>query len=298
MGVLVVRRYPITQLAQAADHTYVECGTGAKGWSCWGRKTGGDYLRAAPGSTRRADAIAEANERAGITCYLINGVCHQSANRILTAAGITVDGARGYALSVSIFGVYGRPRGAVGLCEAPFNRHMSVTGDLDACIQRATTVREQSVSYNADRPDYTDAAYMAQVDRLYEARAVAAAASVDDAFAFQMEHFRLLVDHKLGRSASLQMDSTRHVRLMDAREHFERQRLKAEEALSSSRNGRAFVEEFDRLTLQFQADVAEVLEPQVYQTLLNLPPDHRIVLSDPAIVDAIYEGTDFTGGSA
>jgi hypothetical protein len=82
MGTLVVKHYPTALFANAADHTYVECGTGGKAWSCWGGQTGGAVLRQATGSTKRADAIAEPNERAGITCYLINGVCHQAANRI------------------------------------------------------------------------------------------------------------------------------------------------------------------------------------------------------------------------
>ena len=74
MGTLIAFRYPTNMLAQLADHTYVACGTLGKAWGCWGGKTGGTELRRAPGSTKRADAIAEPNERARITCYLINGV--------------------------------------------------------------------------------------------------------------------------------------------------------------------------------------------------------------------------------
>ena len=81
MGVLIAKRYPAKLFANLADHTYVECGTGGR-WSCWGGKTGGTELRRATGSTQRADDIAGKNEKAGISCYLINGVCHQAANRI------------------------------------------------------------------------------------------------------------------------------------------------------------------------------------------------------------------------
>ena len=83
MGTLVVMHYPLNYLAQLADHTYVKCATGGAAWKCWGGKTGGDELRRAPGSTNQANAIAETDEKGGIRCYLINGVCHQSANRIL-----------------------------------------------------------------------------------------------------------------------------------------------------------------------------------------------------------------------
>jgi hypothetical protein len=99
MGALVVMRYSTKMYAGLADHTYVMCGTGRKAWSCWGGKTGGTELRRGPGSTKRANAIAQQDERAGIMCYLINGVCHQAANRILYPAGILVTGARGYGVS-------------------------------------------------------------------------------------------------------------------------------------------------------------------------------------------------------
>ena len=98
MGTLVVMAYPTKLFLNLADHTYVKCGTGGKAWGCWGGNTGGAQLRRADGSTSRADAIAGGNERGGIKCYLINGVCHQAANRILFPAGITVRGARGYDL--------------------------------------------------------------------------------------------------------------------------------------------------------------------------------------------------------
>lgn len=95
MGTLMVMTYPTNLLAKAADHTYVQCGTGNKAWGCWG----GNELRRGTGSTNRADKIAQPDEKAGIKCYLINGVCHQAANRILISAGITVRGARGYNVS-------------------------------------------------------------------------------------------------------------------------------------------------------------------------------------------------------
>src|SRR5262245_56550592 len=133
MGELIAMRYPIPLVANLADHTYVTCGTGGRSWSCWGGKTGGTELRRGEGSTRRADQIAGPDERGGITCYLINGVCHQAANRILLPAEITVRGARGYEVSEALFGTYGRPGGVFGLCKAPFDQHAATAGDLPAC---------------------------------------------------------------------------------------------------------------------------------------------------------------------
>lgn len=73
MGALIVKRYPTVLFAKAADHTYVECGTGAKARRCLGGKSGGTVLRQGHGSTKRADSIAQPDEKAGIECYLLNG---------------------------------------------------------------------------------------------------------------------------------------------------------------------------------------------------------------------------------
>src|SRR5262249_49242562 len=135
MGDLIAMRYPTELFANLADHTYVTCGS--KAWSCWGGKSGGTELRRGTGSTIRADEIAGANERAGITCYLINGVCHQAANRILLPAGITVRGARGYEVSEALFGPSGRAGATVELRKAPFDQPTGTTGDLSASTPMA-----------------------------------------------------------------------------------------------------------------------------------------------------------------
>jgi hypothetical protein len=83
MGILIGKAYQTQMFFGLADHTYVECITGKEGWSCWGGKTGGREIVRGTGSTKQANVIATSNERAGITCYGINGVCHQAANRIL-----------------------------------------------------------------------------------------------------------------------------------------------------------------------------------------------------------------------
>jgi hypothetical protein len=298
MGALVVRHYPTKLFLKAADHTYVECGAGAKGWACWGGKTGGTFLRAATGSTRRAGAIAEPDEKAGITCYLVNGVCHQAANRILTPAAITVDGARGYSLSVAIFGVYGRPRAMLGLCKAPFDRHTGVTGDLTECMGGAGPDAEQGGPTTAGDPDFMDDDYMREVRRLHDRAESDEFIDVNGLFQLQMQQFKLLMTHKFG-PASSRINVTKYARVMAAREQFEHKRLRVEERLSSTRNGMAFVKELDELTLEFQSDVAGVLEPKAYETLFNLRPDEKIVLSDPDIVERVYGADrDFPGAAS
>lgn len=284
MGTLVIRKYPTKLFLKAADHTYVECGTGAKGWGCWGGKTGGAFLRSAPGSTLRANAVAEPDEKAGITCYLVNGVCHQAANRIVNQSGITVDGARGYSLSVALFGVLGRKRALFGLCRAPFDEHAGIHGDLPECVEDAAGIvktGDVAVSSNPGRHDFEDPDYMASVRELHDRADEALLEDPEYLFEQQMEHFRLLVEHKFGFRDGL-VGQARD-QLMEARARFERRRLEAERELAVDRNGTAFARTFDHLTLQFQDDVARALDRKSYSTLLDLSPDERIVLSDPDI---------------
>lgn len=288
MGTLVVRHYPTKLFLKAADHTYVECGTGAKGWKCWGGKAGGKFLRSATGSTLRANSVAKPNEKAGIKCYLVNGVCHQAANRILDQSNITVDGARGYSLSMSLYGVLGREKVIPGLCKAPFDKYPGVNGDLPACV--GSTVRPTSedmgINFNPGLRDFEDVHYMSAVHDLYNVHAEDLQ-SLDAQFENQMQHFKLFVEHKLG--FPLEQGYTLDIeRLFAARERFESQRLEAEQVLSATRDGRAFVETIDELTLKFQDDVAESMDGQSYFNLLNLPPDERIILSDPDSVEEAY----------
>ncbi|QWP76692.1 hypothetical protein J5226_24465 [Lysobacter sp. K5869] len=291
MGILRPRAYPTKLFFNAADHTYVECGSGGMAWGCWGGKTGGRALREANGSTKRADAIAGPKERAGITCYLINGVCHQAANRVLFPARITVVGARGYSLSSAIFGVYGRPRGPLGTCSAPFDQHPGVSGDLSACLHGVRAGYEEPTDDDAGEahgpPDFEDAAYMAEVNALYQDRYLRALGDDADAYGFQMQHFALLVQHK-ERTTPLSLQRGEREALMIARSDFEKNRIDAEQALAATRDPLAFADAFDALTLKFQDDAAEALSAEHYRDLLDLSPEERIVLADPDIVASAY----------
>ena len=151
MGMLVAMHYPTVLALGAADHTYVRCGTGGKAWSCSGRENRGERLTQQFGSTNQADAIASRTSAPGVLCYLVNGVCHQAANRILFPAGIFVTGARGYGLSSAIFGPYGRPRGPLGHCKAPFDRHAGVVGDLPECVAPTSRAARKALDSSKER---------------------------------------------------------------------------------------------------------------------------------------------------
>lgn len=295
MGTLIAFRYPTNLMARLADHTYVACGTLGKAWACWGGKTGGTELRRAPGSTRRADAIAEPNERARITCYLINGVCHQAANRILLPAGITVQGARGYWVSTAMFGTYGRPHGVFGLCKAPFNRHAGVGGDLEACIEagRSRDPRDRDpVGTSASPPpaELTDPAFQAYlrlVEPLHDVTqaqmdALPEFARIEVLIEAQVQEFAAMVDLRLGDGTALK---TAHGQaLLDLRGEIERERIALEERWAHGEiEPKEFAAAFDALTLRFQAETAARLDGETYFRLFSLPPDEPVTLADPEI---------------
>lgn len=294
MGTLVAFRYPTQLFLKLADHTYVACGTLGKSWGCWGGKTGGTELRRAPGSTRRADAIAEPDERAGITCYLINGVCHQAANRILLPAGITVQGARGYSVSSALFGTYGRPRGILGFCRAPFDRHAGVSGDLDACIEgaRRSGVEDAGVPGGTDGGDPRERAYLEHSLRLYadSEQRLEAISGTDEIVRFQLAQFDLFLDYKLG-------DDPQHREfiggggrgaLLEIREKTEHERLAAEQRFADSGDIDAFRRDDDELTLRFQNQVGKVLDDARYTALLDLEKGDDVTLADPEILENAY----------
>src|ERR1019366_4545285 len=282
MGILVAMHYP-TELARgAADHTYVRCSTGGKAWSCWGSKTGGSFLRSGSGSTNQADAIAEPNERAGVTCYLVNGVCHQAANRILFPAGIFVTGARGYGVSSAIYGPYGRPTGALGTCKAPFNHHAGITGDLPECVVPPLVTGTEETQSSKERE------YFKSVSRAYgkaKLRLQSTRREGTSLVKFMVQLFDYQIEYRLGDG----FNKRRLDRLLKIRASDERYRIQLETEFTKGKmKVNEFVAKSDLLAISFQKEVAGVTEPDEYEALFNLKYGEYIVLADPTIVAKAY----------
>jgi len=284
MGTLVVKHYPTRLFAKAADHTYVECAGGGKGWGCWGGESGGAVLRQATGSTRRADAIAQPNERANITCYLINGVCHQAANRVLLPAAITVNGARGYPVSQALYGVYGRA--GVWPCTAPFHQHVGVSGDLAECAPATSTTFGQQVLTESDQLDWH---YLQGVLAIYERYTEAFVVEPERPLSavtngireeFHLSLFQHMVDFYLGPI----LEETTRARLLEVRLETERKQLAVESAYATQRlSAPALVDAMNSLTIDFQRKVGEQTTDAQYETLFGLSKDEQIILADPEI---------------
>ena len=293
MGTLVAMAYPTKLFANQADHTYVKCGNGGKAWGCWGGKTGGKEIRSGTGSTNRADKIAKPDEKAGIKCYLINGVCHQAANRILLPAGITVRGARGYSISEAMFGTYGR----VGTWpfSSPFDQFPNVTGDLAECsgASMPPTARLEKLRGavpNALRTsDKLDWHYIQGVLKIYEeARPMLKAESVaaSESTAFHLKLFMYMAEFNLGPK----LDKDLAKRLKQIRGETEKARQKIERPFAAKAiDPEGFVAEFNRITLEFQNRMAESMKADQYYTLFDLKPDERVVLADQRIVSRAFK---------
>lgn len=276
MGTLIAKKYPTKLFANAADHTYVECGTGAKAWGCWGGKTGGTAFNSGTGSTKRADCIAKPNERAGITCYLINGVCHQAANRILLPAGILVTAARGYGVSSALFGTYGKT--GFWPCSAPFDQCPGVSGDLPVCAGKAPAqaFRAMPAAEGEDK-------YIQSVKRAY-AKFSPDEATHLDTLKFHVELFDRQVKFHLGEDLGSEAKALRL-----AKEAFElNHRHMVEEFAQKRALPAEFIKTFNQMTLKFQDDVATALNKVQYKKLLNLDRDEKVVLADPDIIAALY----------
>jgi hypothetical protein len=291
MGTLVVMRYATPLFSNLADHTYVKCGTGRKAWGCWGGKTGGTELRHRAGSTRQADAIAEADERARIKCYLINGVCHQAANRILFPAGITVRGARGDDVSEAMFGTYGRPRGPFGTCLSPFHNHTDVAGDLPECVEprasRQQAGRKAPALSTKERTRERN--YIKGVLAIYreDERVLRSVKGLKgpDLAGFHLKLFMYKAQYSLGSK----LGKTLSAKLKDIRMSAEWSRMKVEDLFTNKEMKTSeFVEALNKEIILFQEAAANTLKPGQYQLLFGLKPGDTVVLADPRIVKAVY----------
>lgn len=286
MGTLIAKRYSTQLFMKLADHTYVECGTGGKAWGCWGGKSGGKELRRAKGSTLRADKIAQSDEKAGIKCYLINGVCHQAANRILLPAGITVRGARGYSVSEAIFGPYGR----VGIwpCNAPFKKYSSTTGDISECIDGTDTKKTMPSFQIRSFEEKAEWQYIQRTLKIYskgKEMLKAKALTLADARKMHVSFFLNMADFELGPMLTKKLVAS----LRSEREKIEVEIEKAQEGINKDRSNMSeYVTTFNDITLKFQDDMADLMNAEAYQALFELKPDERIVLADPSIVKQEY----------
>lgn len=276
MGTLIAMKYPTKLFLKAADHTYVQCGNGGKAWGCWGGKTGGTAFNSGTGSTKRANCIAQPNERAGITCYLVNGVCHQAANRILLPAGILVSAARGYSVSSAMFGTYGK----VGFwpCRAPFNKCTGVSGDLPACAGTRSLLKSPKLPLLEGEDKYARAIKLAynKFDPENE--------SPLQAMKFHTDLFDREVKFRLGEALGTAAKGLHLAKESVEMEHHHLVRALKDKQIKPAE----FIKAFNKMTLNFQDNIANAINQRQYKKLFALGSDERVVLADPDIIRNLY----------
>ena len=281
MGTLVAMHYPTDLVDGLADHTYVKCGSGSVAWKCWGGDQNGQELGRAQGSTARADAIAQPDQKAGICCYLVNGVCHQAANRILLPAMITVSKARGYSVSQAMFGSYGR----VGFwpCHAPLEEHKDVSGDLAG--QAVALGVDMMVREDSQKLDYQ---FLRRELDIYRRAAPTLRNGIQpqaslDAGDVHVALFLNMAEFHLGPAFEGLSDDLKQVRTKT-----EELRRAPEVAYQNREmNASEFARHFNDITHSFQEEMADTLHPADYKTLFALEPDERVILADPRIVEQL-----------
>lgn len=100
------------EITSELDHTYAQAN--AQPYNCFGRSTGGTLICQGQGdpvasaiiANGKIDSDGNNDGHAGIV-YGLTGVCHQTANRILSPAKILISKAKGYTLSSALYGDYG-----------------------------------------------------------------------------------------------------------------------------------------------------------------------------------------------
>jgi hypothetical protein len=294
MGTLIGMTIPlnIVIIGKLADHTYVEC-TGGKTWKCWGRSAGGRNIASGSASTKRADAIATqngtaSNQCAGLQLYLVNGVCHQAANRILIQTGKTIKAAHGYWLSSSLFGPYGRV--LFWPVSSPFDKYASVNGDLSECIDSGNASQESPPLEDSPR----EKQYFKEALDLYDkAESVvkekaAEAMEVEDVKVLQMELFKLMIDFRLGSA----LDNALAKNLEEVREKTESVISENETTYrKEEKSAIEFVDAFNEATIKFQDEMANTLNAEEYQMLFDQKREagDHLLLADPEILTEAYK---------
>lgn len=282
MGTLIAKVYPTKLFLKAADHTYVTCGTDMKSWGCWGGKTGGKNINQGTGSTKRADAIAQPNEKAGIKRYLIDGVCHQAANRILLPAKILVSNARGYKLSTAVFGTYGRGN---------FDTFENIFGDLDESIDSLEipiTKQEDTYQNTIDREIIT--ANLKIYKKYINIKSLENLnfEEISEYFInINMEIFTeevKIISHN-------NIENIKLTHLQKAKEKLEIKLFKENFSLLET-NDIFYIKEIDDAIQKFQDDVADILSDDEYKKIIGLERKERIMLINPEAIDLMFgDGT-------
>jgi len=292
---------PISGVGSVVDHTWVTsfaagspCPPPQSYWFSWGscHETG-------PGSTARplvthaadlavAKCICTADlgeylpanspSHGGINLYGIDGVCHQLSNRILWAATkgagdpVTVEGAKGYAVSRWAFGVYG-----VNVAEW----QERITHCTVAAAATPSAAPGAPVAMEMKRGAAPAAPVATETKRGAAPAAMAALAAPEARKRFDAE-LGMMVREKLGPEVA----AAKVARVTEIRSRM----LASKEQLNLAvRRGaippREFAVRTNDLIDQHLAEVAQTVTPEEYRKMFGIAPGDKIQVVDPAIAE-------------
>lgn len=274
MAILRGHSMPVTipGLEATLDHTYVTC-AGGRAWCCWGRSTGGAVLQTGEGSSVEAECIARPRSEAGIV-YGVTGLCHQTANRILYPAGVTVSDAVGYRITEFFFGTYGsiafewvlRRKGCAG-----------ETGEIDGC---GPPERPERVP-----PDEAEMLLLRGIDEEYESRGGEKRDEPDPELLAAV--FELRTRHVLGAPlARVERLQRIQFEFVSGKAALDR-RLRGREI-----SGRDFAKAANELCNESLSYCREAMAAHDYVALFQMEPGARIAVIRPDICEVVYDGGD------
>jgi hypothetical protein len=277
-----LRGHAIPTLFGLADHTYVTC-AGGYAWPCWGRSAGGRIISTGTGSSAQANCISWPSSTAGLI-YGVTGVCHQTANRILWPAGITVSRAKGYWASFLAYGTYGTDVAAwlirLGVCSTS-------TGEIAQCGIRARGAETGELP-----PDRKDRALARDIKALYlknvspqeHKRRMTVRGATD--LKLVGAETKLVMQHRLGRTvraAKVKDIQTIQTDLFSAKDeiglHLHEGKIGGEE----------LAQKMNAAVNKALKDCLKALGRDGYTGLLELEPGETINIVDPKIAAKTYK---------
>lgn len=249
------------------DHTYVLCPSMQFTWPCWGRYEGGHLIGSAPGRCITANCIAGTDGHAGIK-YGITGVCHQTANRILYPAGITVQNAGGYVISMTLYGTYGT------------DAQDFIGRILPGCMIQNPM---DSLVTLEDNPEKN---FIQNIVDLYSQPATILKNTKTDSITFLGKEFELMMSYRLGDKPD--NDKIKSVLKRQADILKEKEKI-VEDFNSMNLNTENFVKELNELCKDGLMNYLEILGKEDHQKLFNLSESvDNFVLVDPEIAAKAY----------
>lgn len=236
------------------------------------------------GNVTMANCISQPNSWAGII-YGVTGVCHQTANRILYPARVTVSKAGGYWASTLAYGVYGTPA-SITEWFARLAACSLVSSDITFIRALEMDTRSQVLSQ-----EDTEKAYLKKVLALYSEtmqtpQTFRAEVNEDESYSLIGKELELMMEFRLGRSLDAQITKS----ILKQQYDFLKEKHEMEYNLySTDLSVEKHVKEMNDFFGDTLRRIAEILEKDQFEKIFGLtPPDGSFSLIDPKIAVKVH----------